>query len=76
MRTALLVSSDETLRTRLRRGLDGRAVFTGTVPLDRTGAFGYTVRVVPAHPLMASPAELGLIAVPEEPVGMTNGTLR
>src|SRR5262245_3312197 len=28
MRTALLVSSDETLRTRLRRGLDGRAVFT------------------------------------------------
>jgi PAS domain S-box-containing protein len=27
MRTALLVSSDETLRTRLRRGLDGRAVF-------------------------------------------------
>jgi alpha-glucan phosphorylases len=57
-------------------GGDGRAVFTGTVPLDRTGAFGYTVRVVPAHPLMASPAELGLIAVPEEPVGMTNGTLR
>ena len=30
MRTALLVSSDETLRTRLRRGLDGRAVFTAT----------------------------------------------
>jgi PAS domain S-box-containing protein len=30
MRTALLVSSDETLRTRLRRGLDGRAVFTAS----------------------------------------------
>jgi hypothetical protein len=28
MRTALLVSSDETLRTRLRRGLDGRTVFS------------------------------------------------
>ncbi|WP_036331254.1 alpha-glucan family phosphorylase [Microbispora sp. ATCC PTA-5024] len=55
---------------------DGRAHYTGVVPLDRTGAFGYTVRVVPSHPLMASPAELGLIAVPEEPVGMTNGTLR
>ncbi|MCG5214373.1 alpha-glucan family phosphorylase [Streptosporangium sp. KLBMP 9127] len=57
-------------------GDDGKAHFTGEVPLDRTGAFGYTIRVVPAHPLMASPAELGLIALPEEPAGMTNGTLR
>ncbi|UBU12023.1 alpha-glucan family phosphorylase [Nonomuraea gerenzanensis] len=55
---------------------DGRAHYTGTVPLDRTGAFGYTVRVVPSHPLLATPSELGLIAVPEEPAGMTNGTLR
>ncbi|WP_055479429.1 alpha-glucan family phosphorylase [Sphaerimonospora mesophila] len=57
-------------------GDDGRAHYTGVVPLDRTGAFGYTVRVVPFHPLMASSAELGLVVVPEEPVGMTNGTLR
>ncbi|MER7504137.1 alpha-glucan family phosphorylase [Nonomuraea pusilla] len=55
---------------------DGRAHYTGVVPLDRTGAFGYTVRVVPYHPLAASPAELGLVTVPEEPAGMTNGTLR
>ncbi|MBF8191776.1 alpha-glucan family phosphorylase [Nonomuraea sp. K274] len=55
---------------------DGRAHFTGKVPLDHTGAFGYTVRVVPYHPLAATTAELGLIAVPEEPAGMTNGTLR
>ncbi|MEV8634051.1 alpha-glucan family phosphorylase [Streptosporangium sp. NPDC051023] len=55
---------------------DGKAVFSGTIPLDRTGSFGYTVRVVPDHPLVAAPSELGLIAVPEEPVGMTNGTLR
>ncbi|GAB1822002.1 alpha-glucan family phosphorylase [Herbidospora sp. RD11066] len=55
---------------------DGHATFTGVIPLDRTGAFGYSVRVVPFHTLMASPAELGLIAVPEEPAGMTNGTLR
>ncbi|GAA4577138.1 alpha-glucan family phosphorylase [Planotetraspora kaengkrachanensis] len=55
---------------------DGRAYYTGDLPLDRTGAFGYTVRVVPFHPLMASPAELGLVAAPEEPAGMTNGTLR
>ncbi|NRQ37910.1 alpha-glucan family phosphorylase [Nonomuraea sp. NN258] len=55
---------------------DGRAHYSGVVPLDRTGAFGYTVRVVPHHPLAAAKAELGLITVPEEPAGMTNGTLR
>ncbi|TYB63315.1 glycosyltransferase family 1 protein [Nonomuraea sp. PA05] len=55
---------------------DGRAHYTGVVPLDRTGAFGYTVRVVPSHSLLATPSELGLVAVPEEPAGMTNGTLR
>ncbi|MGX5679953.1 alpha-glucan family phosphorylase [Schumannella luteola] len=41
------------------------AVFAGTVPLARAGSFGYTVRVVPRNPLLASPAELGLIAVAE-----------
>ncbi|MDF1478689.1 alpha-glucan family phosphorylase [Leifsonia sp. H3M29-4] len=40
-------------------------VFAGTVPLARSGSFGYTVRVVPRHPLLASPAEMGLIAVAE-----------
>ncbi|WP_344369245.1 alpha-glucan family phosphorylase [Agromyces tropicus] len=38
-------------------------VYTGTIRLDRAGAFGYTVRVVPRHPLLVSPAELGLVAV-------------
>ncbi|OUC91703.1 alpha-glucan family phosphorylase [Streptosporangium minutum] len=57
-------------------GDDGKAIFSGSIPLDRTGSFGYTVRVVPDHPLVASPSELGLVAVPEEPAGMTNGTLR
>ncbi len=37
--------------------------FTGTVPLSRAGSFGYNVRVVPRHPLLASQAELGLVAV-------------
>jgi len=37
--------------------------FEGSVPLDRAGAFGYTVRAVPRHPLLASSAELGLVAV-------------
>jgi len=39
------------------------ATFTGTVPLDRSGSFGYNVRVTPRHALLASPAELGLVAV-------------
>ncbi|MGV8884212.1 MAG: alpha-glucan family phosphorylase [Microbacteriaceae bacterium] len=39
------------------------AVFAGEVTLARAGGFGYTVRVVPQHPLLASKAELGLIAV-------------
>jgi starch phosphorylase len=34
-----------------------------TVTLDRAGAFGYSVRVVPSHPLMTNPAELGLVAI-------------
>jgi starch phosphorylase len=35
--------------------------FTGTVPLTRTGAFGYTVRVLPRHEHLAVPAEVGLV---------------
>ncbi|KPM57282.1 glycogen phosphorylase [Frankia sp. R43] len=38
--------------------------FEGTIPLGRTGPFGYTVRVLPRHPLLASPAELGLVTNP------------
>jgi len=41
------------------------AVFAGTVALARAGSFGYNVRVVPSNPLLASPAELGLITVAE-----------
>ena len=42
---------------------DGIGLYRGTVGLDRPGAFGYTVRVTPHHALLATPAELGLIAV-------------
>jgi starch phosphorylase len=46
--------------------VDGAAtLFTGTVELDRAGGFGYTVRVVPRHDLLASPAEMGLVAIAE-----------
>ncbi|NUR14956.1 MAG: DUF3417 domain-containing protein, partial [Dermatophilaceae bacterium] len=39
---------------------DGRHQFAGSQPLRRTGSFGYSVRVVPKHPALASAAELGL----------------
>jgi starch phosphorylase len=41
----------------------GRHRFDGRVRLDRTGPFGYTVRALPRHAGLASPAELGLVAV-------------
>jgi len=37
-------------------------VFAGDLPLKKAGPFGYTVRVLPQHPLLAGPAELGLVA--------------
>ncbi|MFK4728399.1 alpha-glucan family phosphorylase [Agromyces mediolanus] len=49
--------------TRLSRTGDGE--YGGTVTLDRAGAFGYTVRIVPSSPLLAGPAELGLVALAE-----------
>ncbi|MCV2488801.1 alpha-glucan family phosphorylase [Geodermatophilus sp. YIM 151500] len=36
--------------------------FTATLPLERTGAFGYTVRVLPHSQHLADPAELGLVS--------------
>ncbi len=35
--------------------------FQAELPLKRSGAVGYTVRVIPKHPLLASPAEMGLV---------------
>ncbi|MEV7287672.1 alpha-glucan family phosphorylase [Streptomyces sp. NPDC093252] len=47
----------------------GRWLYEGPLSLDRTGPFGYTVRVLPAHHLLASPAEPGLVAVASDAVG-------
>ncbi len=52
------------------------ARYAGEAELGRPGPFGYTVRVLPRHPLLASPAEMGLITLPDAPAGMTNGDLR
>jgi starch phosphorylase len=40
---------------------DGRVKFEGTLSLGRSGAFGYSVRVLPRHPGLAGLAELGLV---------------
>ncbi|MER7668643.1 alpha-glucan family phosphorylase [Kitasatospora sp. NPDC096128] len=56
--------------------LDGRTRYEGALELDRTGPFGYTVRALPAHSRLASPAEPGLVALPAESTGMDAGLLR
>ena len=40
----------------------GRHRFEGEFALRQTGPFGYTVRVLPRHAGLATPAELGLVA--------------
>ena len=40
----------------------GRHQFSGDLPLRSSGAFGYTVRVLPRHGGLATTAELGLVA--------------
>ncbi|PKW10163.1 starch phosphorylase [Streptomyces sp. 1222.5] len=55
--------------------LEGRCLYEGPLSLDRTGPYGYTVRVLPAHRLLASGAELGLVAVPAEDVVEGAGVL-
>jgi starch phosphorylase len=42
---------------------DGLYRWEGSVPLERTGAFGYTVRVLPRNALLATEAELGVVTV-------------
>jgi glycogen phosphorylase len=52
------------------------ARYVGEAELGRPGPFGYTVRVLPRHPLLAAPAEMGLVTAPVAPAGMVNGDLR
>jgi starch phosphorylase len=55
---------------------DGVARYSGAAELGAPGPFGYTVRVLPHHKLLAGTAELGLVTVPGAPSGMVNGDLR
>lgn len=49
--------------------LEGHWLYEGPLALDRTGPYGYTVRVLPAHRLLSCGAELGLVA---QPAGAAN----
>ncbi|MHB2022526.1 MAG: alpha-glucan family phosphorylase [Mycobacteriales bacterium] len=40
--------------------------YEGQVALEHKGPFGYTVRVLPANPLLVSSAEMGLVALPQQ----------
>ncbi len=55
---------------------DGSWVYEGDMVLDRTGPFGYSVRVLPSDPMLANTGELGLVALPAEGEGMVSGDLR
>ncbi|MFJ6353065.1 alpha-glucan family phosphorylase [Streptomyces sp. NPDC092046] len=55
--------------------LEGRIPYGGALSLDRTGPFGCTVRVLPAHPLLAHPAELGLVTHPAETHAENGGVI-
>jgi starch phosphorylase len=57
-------------------GPGGVARYTGAAELGEPGPFGYTVRVLPRHRLLAGLAELGLVTMPDAPAGMVNGDLR
>lgn len=41
----------------------GNDIFTTTTPLPMAGAVGYTVRVLPCHPMLAASNELGLVTL-------------
>ncbi len=44
-------------------GEGGNDIFTTTTPLPVAGSVGYTVRVLPRHPMLATASELGLVTL-------------
>jgi starch phosphorylase len=49
--------------THARTAGAGKEVFSTTTELPVAGAVGYTVRVLPNHPMLAAPSELGLVTL-------------
>src|SRR5690606_41433403 len=68
------VAEDDTLVDIATRPLElsdtyegGRYGYRGDVELEFSGSFGYSVRIVPVHELLAGPTEMGLLTVPQQP---------
>jgi starch phosphorylase len=59
-----LIESSTTAMAATESYEGNRHRFDADVPLSRSGAFGYTVRIVPRNEALASVAELGLVAEP------------
>jgi starch phosphorylase len=57
------LTAPETMSLKVVESIDGTTRFEGDIPLERTGSFGYTVRVLPKNAALASSAELGVVAV-------------
>jgi starch phosphorylase len=56
------LTAQDTLTMTLADEAQDVAFFTVDIPLRKAGPFGYTVRVLPNHPLLAGSTELGLVA--------------
>jgi starch phosphorylase len=48
-------------------GEGGTEMFSTTAPLPKAGSLGYTVRVLPRHPLLAGHTELGMVRLAGSP---------
>lgn len=58
------VNDPHTAPMRLEKTLElGAAIFSGTFQCTQTGRYGYLIRVLPRHPLQASPFTTGLVAL-------------
>jgi starch phosphorylase len=69
-------SPSTTAMTAIEQYEQNRWKFQAHLSLDRNGAFGYTVRMLPQHSGMVTPVEMGLVAMPAVSQGMVDGTLR
>ncbi|PZS25650.1 MAG: DUF3417 domain-containing protein [Pseudonocardiales bacterium] len=56
------LTDTESIALKAVEPMDGASRFEGDVPLERTGPFGYTVRVLPKNDLLDSPSELGVVS--------------
>ena len=57
-----VLTNIETVSLKAVDQTDGLNRYEGDVPLERTGPFGYTVRILPRNELLVNPAELGVVS--------------